>query len=61
MTEKAGMNAVEFDKYLVKAILSLYLDMEDTPQKGCVVCCSSLLIEFIFFALPHFNFISFSK
>jgi len=37
VNEKAGISAVEFDKYLVKSIMLLYPDMEDTPQKRVII------------------------
>ena len=40
MNEKAGMDAVELDKYFVNSILSLFPDVEDVPKKrkGFVSC-----------------------
>ena len=36
MNERAGMNAVELDKYFEKAVLPLYPDIEDVPLKRVV-------------------------
>ena len=33
MNEKAGMDAVELDKYFMNAILPLFPDVEDVPKK----------------------------
>ena len=33
MNEKAGMDAVELDKYFVNSILTLFPDVEDVPKK----------------------------
>ena len=37
MNEKAGMNSIEFDKYLMKAIVPLYPDIEDKPGKRVIL------------------------
>ena len=36
LNKKAGMNAVELDKYLTNSILPLYPDVEDLPGKRYV-------------------------
>ena len=55
LNEKAGMNAVEFDKYLTNSILPLYPDVEDLPRKRYVsfVCyaVSSFSFSLIYFVL----------
>ena len=33
MNEKAGMDTVEIDKYIVKSILSLFPNVENVPKK----------------------------
>ena len=37
MNEKAGMNAVELDKYIQNSILPLYPDIEDTERKRVIM------------------------
>jgi hypothetical protein len=37
MNERAGMNAVELDKYLKNSILPLYPDIQDLPGKRVVL------------------------
>jgi hypothetical protein len=37
LNERAGMNAIELDKYISKAILPLYPDVEDKPKKGVII------------------------
>ena len=37
MNEKAGMNAEEFQKYVEKAILPLFPDIEDKPGKRVIL------------------------
>ena len=39
MNEKAGMDAVELDKYFVNSILPLFTNVEDVPKKGKVLFC----------------------
>ena len=41
MNEKAGMNAVELDKYIANAILPLFPDIEDAPLKRVIVKADS--------------------
>jgi hypothetical protein len=37
MNERAGMNAVELDKYMKNSILPLYPDIEDVPGKRVII------------------------
>jgi hypothetical protein len=37
MNERAGMNAVELEKYMKNSILPLYPDIEDTPGKRVLI------------------------
>jgi len=38
---KAGMNAVELEKYFIKAILPLYSDVEDVAKKRVIIKVNS--------------------
>ena len=48
LNEKAGINAVELDKYLTNSILPLYPDVEDLPRKRYV--------SFFCYAVSSFSF-----
>ena len=41
MNEKAGMNAIELDKYITNSILPLYPDLEDKPGKRVIMKADS--------------------
>ena len=38
---KAGMDAVEFSKYLQTSVMSLYPDVQDTPGKRVIIIVDS--------------------
>ena len=49
MNEKAGMDVIELDNYLMNVILPKKSDVEDIPEK---VCGCLFVILFLFIA-PH--------
>ena len=56
INEKAGMDAVELDKYFVNSVLPLFPDVEDVPKK--VSFCFVFYLSFGYNPLTHLCMLS---